>query len=83
MRFLTIKCCQRQECCNFFIWYDRNYGLSMQESGYPNHTYQVVYHEKIDESITEADVLSMGIKTTRDLEKKIYMEINITELAFL
>lgn len=19
----------------FFIWYDRNYGLSMQESGYP------------------------------------------------
>ena len=54
----------------FFIWYDRNYGLSMQESGYPNHTYQVVYHEKIDESITEADVLSMGIKTTRDLEKE-------------
>lgn len=55
----------------------------MQESGYPNHTYQVVYHEKIDESITEADVLSMGIKTTRDMEKKIYMEINITELASL
>ena len=35
---------------------ERNYGLSMQESGYPNHTYQVVYHEKIDESITEAHI---------------------------
>ena len=54
----------------FFIWFDRNYGLPMQESGYPNHTYQVVYHEKIDESITEADVLSIGIKTTRDLGKE-------------
>lgn len=54
----------------FFIWFDRNYGLPMQESGYPNHTYQVVYHENIDESITEADVLSIGIKTTRDLEKE-------------
>lgn len=41
----------------FFIWYDRNYGLSMQESGYPNHTYQVVYHEKIDEAIHILDSL--------------------------
>lgn len=30
----------------------------------------MVYHEKIDESITEADVLSIGIKTTGDLEKE-------------
>lgn len=54
----------------FFILCDRNYGMSIQESGYPNNTYQVVYHEKIDESITEEDVLSIGIKTTRDLEKE-------------
>lgn len=54
----------------FFILCDRNYGMSIQESGYPNNTYQVVYHEKIDESITEADVLSIGIKTTRDLGKE-------------
>ncbi|MFR7908478.1 MAG: YwqG family protein [Oscillospiraceae bacterium] len=54
----------------FFILCDRNYGMAIQESGYPNNTYQVVYHEKIDESITEADVLSIGIKTTGDLEKE-------------
>lgn len=54
----------------FFILPDRSYGISLQEGGYPTNTYQVVYHGKIDESITESDVLSIGIKSTKDLEKE-------------
>ena len=66
----------------FFILCDRNYGMAIQESGYPNNTYQVVYHEKIDESITEADVLSIGIKTTGDLEKE-NKSVNQQDMQFL
>lgn len=60
----------RMGILQFFILCDRTYGISVQESGYPNNTCQVIYHEKIDESITEADVLSIGIKTSVDLEKE-------------
>lgn len=54
----------------FFIMGDRAYGMSIQKNGYPDNTYQVIYHEKVNESITEADVLAIGIRTSRDLEKK-------------
>lgn len=56
----------------FFILGDRTYGMSIQESGYPQNTYQVIYHDKVDESITEADVLSLGIRTSSNMGEKLY-----------
>lgn len=48
----------------FFILDDMSYGLPIQESGYTKNTYRVVYHDKIDESITEAQVLALGARTS-------------------
>lgn len=50
----------------FFLLDDRYYGVPLQESGYPQNTYQVVYHERIDESVTEEQVLALGIRTSLD-----------------
>lgn len=50
----------------FFLLDDRYYGVPLQESGYPQNTYQVVYHEKIDESVTKEQVLALGIRTSLD-----------------
>ena len=55
----------------FFILDDMYYGMPFYEHGYPKNTFRVVYHSEINENITEENVLSYGIITSRDFSNPL------------
>lgn len=66
----------------FFILDDRGYGLPLQESAYAKNTCQVVYHDEIDESVTEEQVLALGIRTSRDFTEPVREQTDLRNRKF-
>ena len=59
---------RKAACCNFFVGDDDLYGLDFEHPS-EQKNWRIVYHEKIDASVTAEAVEAMGIPVPPDNEE--------------